>query len=403
MRVLFMPLPMPTHYFPVVPLAFAFRAAGHEVRIVSQPPLVDTVIQSGMISVPLGAGYDYQEGMRELAKRDLEVYGRPLTADMLQQLPPEEGLAIRNRMRDGQIKVAEAMADELVAYMRHWQPDLVVADPLVLAAPLAGAAVGVPLVHYMWAPDILRQQLNFPGLGTPVTEWPEELLQLFARHGADPCAEPAIATVDPCPPSLQVDGVPNRIPFRCVPYNASGVEPDWVSGGSADRARRICVTWGTTASLRGGVEGSVIPKIVESVAGPDREVVLALAESEWARLGDLPDGVRLVAGLPLHVLLPSCDAIVHQGGGGALLAAAYSGVPQVTLPATPDARLNVSLLAATGAGTTLAVEADTVDIREAVSSVLTGSGPREAADRLREEILTLPSPAELVPVLEKLI
>jgi UDP:flavonoid glycosyltransferase YjiC (YdhE family) len=35
--------------------------------------------------------------------------------------------------------------------------------------------------------------------------------------------------------------------------------------------------------------------------------------------------------MPLHVLLPTCSAIVHQGGIGGVLTAVVAGVPQLVI------------------------------------------------------------------------
>ncbi|HZN74657.1 MAG TPA: glycosyl transferase family 28, partial [Micromonosporaceae bacterium] len=47
MRVLFTTFAWPSHYFPMVPLAWALQAAGHEVRMTSQPELLPTMRRSG--------------------------------------------------------------------------------------------------------------------------------------------------------------------------------------------------------------------------------------------------------------------------------------------------------------------------------------------------------------------
>src|SRR5438093_215538 len=48
MRVLFTTWAWPSHYFPQVPLAWALRSAGHEVRMTSQPELLTTMLNSGL-------------------------------------------------------------------------------------------------------------------------------------------------------------------------------------------------------------------------------------------------------------------------------------------------------------------------------------------------------------------
>ncbi|OIK27486.1 nucleotide disphospho-sugar-binding domain-containing protein [Streptomyces malaysiense] len=400
MRVLFAPHTSPSHYLPVAPLAQACRAAGHEVRVAVQPPLVDVVQKSGHVPVTMGAGYDHETDLAALLRDDMRTYGRPLTADLMATLAPEAREGIRNRMRDCQIRIAEAVIEELLRFTRTWRADIVVADPMMLAAPLAAEVTGIPLVHYTWAPDYLRHQVGFPGVGMPVDRWPETLVRLFARFGAQPRPEYAGCTLDPWPDSLQLPGMPNRVPYRYVPYNGPGTVPDLLWREPRPR-RRICVTWGTVATRRTGPEGFLVPRVIEGLAGSDAEIVLALAPDDADRLGTLPHNVRVTSGTPLHVLLPECDAIIHQGGGGTTLTAAACGVPQAVLALAADLRLNATQLAKAGAG--LALEpgrTGPADIRAAADALLEDRDLRAAATRLQEEIRAQPSPARIVPVLE---
>ena len=54
MRVLFATVPWPTHYFGLVPIAWALQTQGHEVRVASHPSHLATVAQSGLPGVELG-------------------------------------------------------------------------------------------------------------------------------------------------------------------------------------------------------------------------------------------------------------------------------------------------------------------------------------------------------------
>jgi UDP:flavonoid glycosyltransferase YjiC (YdhE family) len=211
-RILFAPLPQVSHYFLMVPLAWAFRAAGHEVRVASQPAIVDVITRSGLTAVPLTE--ENTDG--NWLKVDMDTLAAP---------PPEERL---HRLRDIRTRqfvgMADAAADDLVSFAHSWKPDLVVSDPLNLAGPLVSETLGVPLVHQLWGPDVARH-LGFPGLGLPVDAWPPELHELYGRFGVEIRPEYVKYTVDPCPDSMQNANVPNRIPVRYVPYNGTGALP----------------------------------------------------------------------------------------------------------------------------------------------------------------------------------
>ncbi|MGW2425618.1 nucleotide disphospho-sugar-binding domain-containing protein, partial [Streptomyces sp. NPDC001709] len=73
-RVLFTAWGWNTCYYPLVPLASAARAAGHEVVVATQPGLVPTVLRSGLPAAAVG--HDTDAGalmggfLRRLTDRD---------------------------------------------------------------------------------------------------------------------------------------------------------------------------------------------------------------------------------------------------------------------------------------------------------------------------------------------
>ncbi|HKT05143.1 MAG TPA: glycosyl transferase family 28, partial [Rugosimonospora sp.] len=54
MRILFTAVGARPHLYPIVPLAWACRAAGHEVRLVSTPALAGDLVHTGLPAVTLG-------------------------------------------------------------------------------------------------------------------------------------------------------------------------------------------------------------------------------------------------------------------------------------------------------------------------------------------------------------
>jgi UDP:flavonoid glycosyltransferase YjiC (YdhE family) len=396
MRVLFIPFPLPTHYLHQVPLAWALRAAGHEVRIAAAHENVrETIIKSGMIAVEVGGAYNLMGALAQSVQIEQD---RPLE--------PGEFQRKHRTLLDEYGKVAELMATDMVTFSRWWKPDLVITDPLVTIAPLVSESIGVPLVRHLFGPDVIRH-MGLPGSGKPVEgdvreAWPSRLVEIYDRFKVEVRADYAVGTVDNCPPSVQLPGVPNRLPVRYVPYNGAGVAPSWLR--RQPERPRVCVTWGTVTSRLKGAEGFQIPAILDALASLDVEVVAALSAADRELLGQPPAGVRVVEQLPLHLLLPTCDALVQQGGTGAMLTAASFGVPQVIVAQIRDEIFNADLLAASGAG--LGLRAATIDadqVKVGVSALLGDTGLRAAATRLREEMAAMPTPADLVRTLEPLV
>jgi UDP:flavonoid glycosyltransferase YjiC (YdhE family) len=405
MRILFTPMAWPSHYYPMMGLVWACRAAGHAVRVAGQPVLTDAVVRTGGMLVPVGGAYDFMAGVAD-AKRAADELAREEVAAGGAVAPVDP---MRHRLRlimAKHIRMAEDMLPDLAAFTRWWRPDIVVSDPLVYAAPPAAAAVDAVLVRHLWGVDNARE-IGLPGNGVseeddPRAAWPEELVDLYGRYGAKPQADVAARTLDICPESMQLPGVPNRLPVRFVPYNGSGVVPPWLFA-SSDRLR-VCVTWGGAATAVLGAGGFLVPEILDALSGLAVDVVVTLNAADRARLTGVPDGVRVVEDMPLDMLLPTCSAIVHASGAGTTLSAALHGVPQLTIPQLPGGQdLTSAQLARTGAGIELTpAEADVPAIRAAVATLLSSAEVHDAARRLREEMLAAPSLPDTVQVLETL-
>jgi UDP:flavonoid glycosyltransferase YjiC (YdhE family) len=403
-RVLFTPFAWRTHYYQYVGLVWALRGAGHEVCVAAQPTVLREVTGTGIMAAATGGGYDFVAGIADAMRVRNELAAVHQVRGPGGFPPDVLAKLLRLRMVP-HIRLAEDVVGDLVAFTRAWRPDLIISDPLIYAAPIAAADVGVPLVRQLWGPDMSRH-VGLPGMGVsavrdPRATWPEELSDLYGRYGVKPADDVAVRTLDTCPRSLQVDGVPNRIPMRYISYNGATVIPPWVF--ERPGRPRICVTWGSSSTAMAGPEAFAVPRILDGVRDFGLDIVVAIRAADRARLGPLPDGTRLVEEMPLDLILPTCQVIVHQSGAGTALAAAALGVPQVTIPQVADQDLVSGKLAATGAGIGLTAEqADAAGIGAAVSAVLSDGAHGAAAARLRAEMLAQPAPARIVGILEGL-
>jgi UDP:flavonoid glycosyltransferase YjiC (YdhE family) len=397
MRVLFVAL-APTHYFPMVPLAWALRAAGHEVRVAAQPPVASAITGSGLNAVQLDGDYDFMANSMAVMRMIEERVGRlPANFDTEEgerALPADVVYWVRNAQLDAVVKTAVSMAGDLVEFSEWWRPDLVVTDPLAFAAPLAAEAVGAPLARHLWGPGL-------PGVGIPTEYWLREHRELFDRYGVPARAEYAACNIDPCPPSLQVPEVPDQVPMRFVPYNGAGELPEWLRR-PAER-QRVCITMGTVRTDIRGATQVLLAEYLKALADLDVEVVAALGRADRELLGELPAGVRVIDWLPLHLLLPTCGAVVHHGGAGTALTALSAGVPQCVVDAEPDDHIVERSLCESGVGVSFdSTKAGPDEFAAAVGSLL-AQGPQQAAARLRAENLARPAPSEVVPTLEMLL
>lgn len=412
MRVLFTSFALDAHYLGSVPLAWALRAAGHEVRVASQPALTGTITSAGLTAVPVGEDHTLLAAMAASAA---EPGSTPWNAVDLDPARPEVGSwpflqALNDRLPEMFFARAntESMIDDLVAFARNWRPDLVIWEPFTLAGAVAAKAVGAAHARLLWGADLFgHQRANYLRMRTErgggpdaLADWLTEVLE---RHGLvfDETAVRGQWSIDMMPASIRLPSADLTVPMRYVPYNGPAVVPDWLREPPA--RHRVCLTLGLTA--RGGANYLVgsLGGLLDAIGDLDVEIVATLDAAQRAEVAALPDNVRAVDFVPLHALLPTCSAIAHHGGAGTWSTAVAAGVPQLIFPSVWDNAYRARRTAELGAGITVPQrELTPAGLREGLLRLLREPDLAEGADRLRRELTSEASPVEVVTTLEKL-
>ena len=164
MRVLFSSLGAIGHIHPLVPLAGALQARGHDVRWATGPESCAWVQKAGIPAVP--AGQTQAERLAEFWRRYPETRERP----------PQEWPDVMFPKMFGEISAPVALAD-LMPLVREWRPAVVVHDAAELAAPIAAAAVGVPNVTHAFGALLPEARVRAAG---------EEVAPLWRSEGLEP-------------------------------------------------------------------------------------------------------------------------------------------------------------------------------------------------------------------------
>lgn len=377
MRVLFVSWAWPSHLIPLVPLAWAFRSAGHEVAVATQPPMVGTVTGAGLPAAAVGSAVDHTNLLGSAM--------RPLLAVETAAQPPG-----RRRRLGLSVRIAEDMADDVTRLCAAWKPSLVLHEPTTYAAPLAAAAQGIAHAPVLWG-------VNFHAAAHAYEQ--EAFAELSARMGVDNFDSRGVATVDPCPASLQVPSTHPRLGLRHVPYNGTCVVPRWLL--EPPRRPRICLSWGVSPHWANEAEharaAQLQRRLVEALAELDVEVVVAVASRAGLDATWLPGNVRVVERLPLHLLLPSCQLLIARGGAGSMMAAVTAGVPQLCVPQYVSDLMPAERLAETGAALSFGdAPTDPPAVRDAARRMLRTPSFYTAAARLRAETESQPTAAAVV-------
>ncbi|MEY9905028.1 UDP:flavonoid glycosyltransferase YjiC (YdhE family) [Catenulispora sp. MAP12-49] len=374
MRALITTTPFLSHLWDVVPLGWALRSAGHDVRVAALPNITEDIVATSLTAMPAGPLFD-----------------TTLVPDWSGQ---DDGLL---PFASTTARLGGLLAHGLAGKLDDFPPDLVVHEPLDLAGPIIAQLAGVPAVHVSCGP---------PYAPRAVQALAKAAASVRRRQGWPAEVPPPALIVDVCPPSY---ADPDRRlagphqPMRFVPYNGPGAVPDWLRE-PADRPR-VCVTMGT-----GAAGHPLLSRIAAALASLDVEVVVPARPDVAAQVAEAVPAARVVEWLPLKLLLAAgCDLVVHHGGPGTALTALSYGVPQLTVhvhdhPAAGEHYINSRLLKACGASIGLSGRAMTdQDIVDAVRALMTESGYRAAAGAMAAEIRAMPSPAATVEVLERLV
>ena len=427
MRILFATFAVKTHLHPQIPIAWALRAAGHDVRVASQPDLVPDITGAGLTPVPVGEPLRLSEQMKDLDERRDEAGGADgeslealdyLALTDMSELRPERltydymhtRFAVKT-MSDFQILNSERMVDDLVGFARDWKPDLVLWDTMTFAAPVAAAACGAAHARILFGLDLLaRMRESYleelaarpPGLrDDPMAEW---LGWTLDRYGCEFTEDTVVGqwTIDPVPTSLRLPVDLHYVPVRYIPYNGPAVIPDWLR--EPPRRRRVCLTLGVSFRETMGGDRTPLAELLDAVADLDVEVVATLNARQLAELGRLPGNVRVVDYVPLAALIPSCAAIVHHGGSGTVTTALAAGVPQIIAPTEIWCNVHKAhKIQELGAGLYRRVDRFSADeFRNMLVRVLDDPAFTTHARSLRTEVMSTPAPAEITATLERL-
>jgi UDP:flavonoid glycosyltransferase YjiC (YdhE family) len=364
MRALFVASPLVGHVLPLLPLASAFRDAGHDVLVATGHDGLDAARRAGL---PV---HDVAPGVN---------VGRVFGGAMLRHPGPIVRMLRGDSGTEGVgwmfAAMTERLADAVVALADEWRPDLVLHEGLAPVGALAAARRDVP--------SVLVDALIFDGrrLFSAVTSHLDGLAQ---RHGVGGVPDPVDAVVA-IPPSLV--GKRDGRPMRYVPAAGHGEVPEELT--RPGRRPVVLVSRSTVADPR---PDRMMTSVVAAAAGADLDVVLVRPDRAVSRR-PLPPNVLTTDWLPFADVLPHVAGIVHHGGAGTTMTALAAAVPQIVVPGAGDRTEHARLIAARGAGLSVPTsQMNAAALERLVTDPALASSAREVA----AEIAAMPAPADLV-------
>ncbi|WP_062346007.1 activator-dependent family glycosyltransferase [Herbidospora yilanensis] len=418
MRVLFAITPGTSTFLPLVPLAWALRTAGHEVRVASQPGFAGAITRAGLTAVPVGRDLDMVRLLRGYGVTDEQLEKARAGLSPPFDVADDPAHATWDGMLGGYADAVDGYRAEnlpmiagLVEFARRWLPDLVIWEPFSYAGAIAARAVGAAHARQLWCLDVfgiarehfLRLKARRPPQerADPLAEW----LGGYARKYGFPYGEELATghfTIHQLPASLsdQAEGL-RYVRMRYVPHVGAATVPGWLRTPPA--RPRVALTLGFAADGFSGGFAIGVEEVLDHLADLDVEVVATIPDEQRARLRRVPANARLVPFVPLDALVPTCAAVIDHGGDGTVLTTALYGVPQLAVGHHFNEPIMARKLAAQGGALALRpAEATGPAIRAGVLRLLNDPGLRAGAERLRAEMRRLPTPNDLVPELEAL-
>jgi calicheamicinone 4-hydroxyamino-4,6-dideoxy-alpha-D-glucosyltransferase len=365
-RVLFCCHPGLSHFLPLAPLAWAFRAEGHDV-LVSIADCAPQAAGSGLEIVDVAPDFDMNDVNERVAAEHPELMEAMATTPMTDAESWAAGIAAVNRpLVPGNI----ALADD-------WQPDLVVYDQANTVGLLVADRRGIPAI---------QQTIGGFSTGRMHKAIAEHLGDLCTRYGVS-VSEPAVK-LEFYPPSL-LTREPEGQFVRWVPYNGGMV----ISGrlpAPPNGRHRVAVSMGTS-DLQAFGPGALV-SIVEAAARVDADFVLATGDVDITSLGELPPNIQHVGWTPLSALLRTCTALIHQGGAGNALNAVAANIPQLIVHDPANLMYHITCNAVRERNIGLALSSDQLD-SATIETLISDGGLRRATEEVHIENKTLPSPA----------
>jgi UDP:flavonoid glycosyltransferase YjiC (YdhE family) len=375
-RVLFSTTPLDGHFRPLLPLARALRARGHEIAFATAGSWRALVEAEGFDALAAGADQAAARRVRFDAHRDA-----------IAELP-----AMDRRQYVFSYLFAEGHASlklpGLLEAARAWRADAVVHESGDLAAPIAAAALRLPCVNHGFGTMVSLSILE-RAAATVAPLWRGVGLAPAAYAGAFEGLY-----VDVVPPLLDGDRPLGESIRLRLSSGEAGVPPQWL-----DQLPRplVYATMGTVFN-----QPAALAPIVAGLAAAGVGALLTVGRDvEPSALGAIPPNVRVEQFVPQSQVLASCAAVVSHGGSGTLLGALAAGIPLVLIPQGADQFENAARCERAGAAVVLPPDAPAAAIEAAVRRVLSEPSYEEAARRIAAEFEHMGMPDEVAGAVEE--
>ncbi len=316
---------------PFLWLARAAEDAGHEVRI-ALPDSVE-IDTDGLDAVSLGINF------ADLA----ESLGGAPTAAMR---------AFRERIRPAMSRALATAADVAV----EWQPQVILAHPKVLTAPVAAARLGVPWLSAELTPTLtptrefpaagiasaslgpILNKLSYRAVGAAAAMFGSDIKAARRRLGV------AVGKLPPHAGTLAAFS-PTLVPRPSDWPASTQLTGDWHGpdgrGPLAESLQEFLAdprpfAYAGFGSMAGGDAMARAEAILAGARSLGLRVLFATGWGGVQPPADAGDDVLVAGSVPHGAVLPRAAVAIHHGGAGTVHASTRAGTPSVVVPFLAD-------------------------------------------------------------------
>lgn len=370
------------HLDPLLPFLDAAVKRGDEVVVVAPAAMAEAIGRSGHSHWP--GGEPPEEAVAPIRER-------------LPVAPAAEASLLANRELFARL-ATEAMLLAMGEAFSAFEPQLVLRDPCEYASAVVARRQGLTAAQV--AISLAEVEAGSITVAEPALEAWDKGLAGWLR--ASPYLSRFPASIDASPFAATVR-------YRPASPAPRGSLPEWWPGRSGQPL--LYASFGTVLGYMSIAEE--VYRAVISACGdlPARVLLTVGRRFDAALLGPLPANVHVEAWVDQGEVLAHAAAVLCHGGSGTVLGSLAAGVPVVVVPVFADQFENARPVAERGAGVAVPTtidghgwrtpvgEADAPRIAEAVKEVLRDPSYRAAAAQVGEEILSNPTPVDVLATL----
>lgn len=320
MKVLITSVPGFGHLCPVIPLAIALKAAGHEVAFATSPGMQPLMERAGFKILPSGPHW--------------------LESDFSHTLANSQPIAgYRNDLgRHVESTVLPQLLKDVCGHVSSWAPDVIMSNDFEISGRIAAEQMATPFVLLSNGPRLPRQ-LREQWHG-PLFLKARELAGLASNHPLRHslqflhlCFTPewyGLSSATPYQPSDIEHGIRPAVFDDFSQWQLDPTPP------SPREGVNVLCTLGTVFDK----DARILERIIEGASHTGSLWITHNNGAPELDKSNLPSNVQVISGRQLSRLMPMMDVCISHGGTSTLTTALIHGVRNLIIPQGADQVMN---------------------------------------------------------------